>query len=112
MRYLALALTLPLLACVPADEPVGPSETPTAAERAECEAAGGRIGPGGLLPWTCLFDHDDAGKVCTSSDDCEGACIAEEAGATQGTCAGVSPVFGCRAIFMEPGEPAVMLCID
>ena len=109
MRVVWLGLLLPLAARVPPEGDDGlPSSEPTAEERAECEARGGRIGAGGLCPRACRFDHDDAGQVCRGPDDCEGACAATGTG---GICALRGTPSGCVDLLDEGGCRG-LVCID
>lgn len=79
----------------------------SAEERAECLAAGGRIGSGGLFPGElCFRPTTDAGQACSRASDCEGFCLAETR-----TCAPVTPIFGCTAILNEDGQE-ITLCMD
>jgi hypothetical protein len=52
----------------------------------------------------------DSGKQCTSDTDCEGRCIADEKGASEGQCSGVKNPKGCRTYFPN-GKPDYY-CID
>lgn len=94
----------------------GDAATPE--ERAACEAAGGAIGPVGLLGnEQCIQTYPDAGQSCTDSSDCLGRCL--NAGAwveigqtvTTGQCQQTDVGFGCFQVvtagLAEPG-----LCVD
>jgi hypothetical protein len=95
-------------ACQPDDgglPPVG--EELVAIEKARCEADGdiwGRVGPEGAF--TCIRRTPDAGKRCTSANDCSGACLARSQ-----SCAPLDPLIGCQEILTASGARA-MLCVD
>lgn len=110
MRFLSIAALLLLAGCMAeaGDEAsstsvtTGPPET-----EAACLSAGGRWGPGGLWPEPlCFLPNPDAGKSCSSADDCVGTCLAETR-----TCAPERPLFGCYAFLDEDGAE-VMICVD
>lgn len=113
-------LLLPLLLC--ACNPVQPEDPFAMSEedRAACEAEGGSVARG-LGPAVCSYPTPDAGKSCTSGDDCAGhMCIAYSITADapppvpgaplRGQCAPQSVMFGCIPI-LEDGE-RVEICID
>ncbi len=110
-RLAWLVAALALAACVEAP-PTGPQgELPGKplgkAERAECLMQGGTVGRGGLLPdEVCFLPQPDAGKACTKKTDCIGQCPADD-----GTCAPVTPMFGCFEYLDEAGKK-VGICID
>lgn len=86
----------------PAAQPVPPSP-----EQRSCERGGGRwmrAGETGLM--TCLRSTRDAGRQCRRSSDCQGDCLARS-----GTCAPVTPLFGCHEILQDNGA-RVTLCRD
>lgn len=47
----------------------------------------------------CQMPTKDGGKQCRRSTDCEGYCLARS-----GTCAPVTPMFGCQEILNEAGR--------
>ncbi len=55
---------------------------------------------------TCFVQTRDSGKSCQRESDCEASCLARS-----GTCAPVSPMFGCNQILQDNGV-MVTLCID
>lgn len=74
---------------------------------AACVDAGGRWERGGLAGrLLCVLPTPDAGKACTTAEDCTGFCLAQT-----GTCSTESPMFGCFAIVDLDGA-AVTICID
>lgn len=76
-------------------------------QRASCEKAHGRLGQGGKAGvLTCYMDTKDNGKQCTKAGDCEGDCLARS-----GTCAPVTPLFGCNEILAENGARMTQ-CVD
>ncbi len=93
----------------------------TAAERAKCEAADGRVSMGGILGHEeCVQTMSDAGKACQDHRDClsnscriEGAAGASiEPGQTiSGKCAITDSPFGCYGMVGE-GKFQGVLCAD
>jgi hypothetical protein len=53
----------------------------------------------------CALRAGDAGKACTSSEQCESFCLASTA-----QCAPTKPYFGCF-IPLENGKPGVEICV-
>ena len=99
-----------LNSCLPTAEPEVLAPVGVAAEdaaRMQCEARGGRFAPGGASgAMTCFTTPPDAGKSCQSAQYCSTHCLARS-----GTCAPVSPLFGCNEILTRLGA-RVTLCID
>lgn len=94
------------------------SSRATTAERAKCEAAGGKVMIGGLRGWeNCVQPYSDAGKACMDSSECMGRCYAEgeypgmgeETDA--GRCQPNDSPFGCRTE-IENGRAMPTLCVD
>ncbi len=54
----------------------------------------------------CIRPTRDGGKSCTRESQCESLCLARS-----GTCAPITPVFGCNEIFQNDGL-RVTLCLD
>jgi hypothetical protein len=91
----------------------------TEAERAVCEAAGGEVGPGGMLGYDqCVRPYADAGKACKETEDCEGRCLLsadsdDEMGqpTEDGICQATDSPFGCYA---EVNDRMVQptICVD
>jgi hypothetical protein len=109
IRTLLLAVVLLLPAACrdapPPDEPVGAARVEVL--RLQCERGGGRFapaGPGGLL--ACVREHPDAGRQCSRSGDCAGACLARS-----GTCAPISPLFGCHEVLQQDGR-RITQCLE
>lgn len=94
-------------------------ETATAAERAECKAAGGEVARDGMLGWEqCIQTFPDAGKVCSDNSDCLGQCrltatdeMADWDAEVSGTCQATDTPFGCYST-VEQGRATPMLCVD
>lgn len=84
--------------------PVGEAAVTAAAEA--CTARGGRFGPGGKAGLTCFTTPPDAGRQCRAAGDCSTACLARS-----GTCAPITPLFGCNEILTATGA-RVTQCID
>ena len=93
----------------PEPEEVTPAEPEkpdaNAAARAKCVAGGGNFtkASGGFI---CVNRTRDANKSCTSSNQCQGACLARS-----GTCSPVVPLVGCHDIITNNGGMAT-LCVD
>jgi hypothetical protein len=111
MRRAALVLlaALALAGCresaAPAPEPLLPDLLEQATR--DCTRQGGRMVSGGFAgAMTCQRDMPDAGRQCTKAGDCQGDCLARS-----GTCAPVSPLFGCNEILLANGQRAT-LCRD
>jgi hypothetical protein len=91
-------------------------EDPAAAEapapRSEaqiaCERRGGtwsRVIPGSEAR-ACVFRTRDNGRRCEAGTDCQGECLARS-----GTCAPVTPLFGCHEILDDTGRRMTQ-CIE
>lgn len=94
-------------------------ERATRVERAACEAAGGTVGPGGMLGFDqCVQPYADAGTPCKATDDCLGRCLlspdsdAEPDQPTDdGLCQATDSAFGCMTE-VDDGTVQGTLCID
>ena len=94
-------------------------EVATAAERAECEAAGGEVRRDGMLGWQqCVQTYTDAGKTCSDNDDCLGQCrlnigetMPQPDETVTGTCQASDSPFGCYAT-VEDGKATPTICVD
>jgi hypothetical protein len=120
MRHIGLiaAAMLSVAACAPkavemAEE--GPVRTPTAAD---CAARGGTMQPVGRMQSVqCVVRYADAGKACTTGEQCQGDCRVEDApfpveGATaSGRCQADSRPFGCYAR-VQNGKATPAICVD
>ena len=91
---------------------VGAVATP--AERAACDAAGGRIQPGGLLGNDiCVQRYPDAGQPCADRRDCLGRCL-NVAGPDEppvGQCQATDNPFGCFSEIYAGGQTGG-ICVD
>jgi hypothetical protein len=111
-------------ACTPA--PPTPPEAPTpaqtsspapSADEASCAATGGSWQPVCRMQKpTCVITYADAGKACTSGDQCAGDCVSSgdsiPAGeAASGICSTNSDPCGCRTK-IEDGKSVGTLCVD
>jgi hypothetical protein len=86
------------------EEAAPPLKSP---EQIQCERRGGRWARAGKSEArTCVKQTRDGGKQCTRGTQCEGLCLARS-----GSCAPVTPLFGCNEIFEDDGR-RVTLCID
>lgn len=91
----------------------------TKAERAACRAAGGEVGPGGMLGYDqCVRPYADAGKACMGAEDCEGRCLLspesdDDVGqpTEDGVCQADDSPFGCYAE-VDDGVPQFAICVD
>lgn len=129
MKYLWLVAAVFLLACSTSttaeDEPVEfrkvtfASTQATAAEKADCENAGGQILKRGRLQAEhCVQPYPDAGRSCTDATDCLGRCLLEvevenpvPGTASVGVCQADTNDFGCRT-FINGGKIEGTICID
>jgi hypothetical protein len=76
-------------------------------EAVKCAKSGGTwAGVGKSGAQACVTQTRDAGKSCRKQTQCEGLCLARS-----GTCAPITPLFGCNDIFQADGR-RVTLCID
>lgn len=76
-------------------------------EQVTCEKRGGNWGTAGKSGGkTCIKRTRDSGKQCRKKSSCEGVCLARS-----GTCAPVTPLFGCNDILQNDGS-RVTLCVD
>lgn len=90
------------------DEP--PAEVqaePKSEQQLACERKRGtwaKVGRGELR--ACVYPTRDGGKSCRRESDCQDQCLARS-----GTCAPITPLFGCNEVFQENGA-RVTLCIE
>ncbi len=97
----------PKAAPAEAPEVVAPEESALSPEAAKCAKTGGTwAGVGKSGAKACVRPTRDAGKSCTKQTQCEGFCLARS-----GTCAPITPMFGCNDIFQADGR-RVTLCIE
>ncbi|WP_101925048.1 hypothetical protein [Luteimonas rhizosphaerae] len=117
-RLLPLLFAATLAACsAPAERTTtnaGPDQGSVTNE-AECVRVGGEWTQLGRAPVKqCLRQTTDAGKACTTSEQCEGLCVAPEGttdGATVGgTCSVTTNPFGCQQRVHD--GVATTLCVD
>ncbi|HEY7798102.1 MAG TPA: hypothetical protein VIA80_05010 [Hyphomonadaceae bacterium] len=129
MRILLAFAMLAVIGCAPLqqqDQPAGPGAPQVAIEKpvpastqSACLAQGGDWAPICRLQRpACVLKFADAGKACTDSDQCQGACYANpEGGASQagkavaGACSVNSNPCGCNAR-VEDGIALPTLCVD
>jgi hypothetical protein len=101
------AAPAPPAAAPPAAAPTAAAENPLLAQqRAACAREGGRLQSlaSGLV--TCIRTTRDGGRRCTQASVCEGLCLARS-----GTCAPITPLFGCHEVLVAPGA-RVTQCLD
>lgn len=108
LRALLLVPLLMALGPCGGPEPVagpGPIAPETfEAQKTLCERRGGRfgtMGPKSALN-VCFMRTKDSNQRCTTSDDCEGVCLARSR-----TCAPVVPLLGCNEVVLSGGITAV-----
>jgi hypothetical protein len=74
----------------------------------QCKQANGSWTPQGKLQQsTCIFTYPDAGKSCTSSDECVGGCLVNQPTDETGICKEDTSIFGCYTFIDGPG-----ICVD
>lgn len=119
---IVLGAALLASACVPAETPDTAEQpfqmTLSAVERTSCAADGGTVERRGRIgAELCVIPFADAGKSCTDASQCEGKCIAEEAGpqpdaqSPKGMCQADDRMFGCYST-VENGKIATTICVD
>ena len=116
LRHLAAAAALVLSA---ACAPVAPTATTgEAAAARECARQGGSMRPVGRMQTVqCVVRYADAGKRCTSGEQCQGDCRAEEGRTFEGgapaagVCQATSNRFGCYTR-VENGRAETTICVD
>lgn len=89
------------------EEAAPPPPPPLSPEALACQRRGGEYrgtGSGNLK--ACIKPTGEGGKSCTKETDCTGVCLARS-----GTCAPVTPLFGCNEILQADGR-RVTLCIE
>lgn len=121
MLLSSLAVCMAACSAAPSKSVAPKPQLPLARTKAECLAQGGQWGWPGIphqeepddFQGTCIRRTSDAGKVCTSSNDCQGLCLAtsESAVTRSGICAGNTFGSGCRAT-VEEGAPSPVICVD
>lgn len=116
-RYAVLAGALLLAACAGHTKVSQPAQTewpPREMTQAECAVAGGNWGPVGLMQVeACTLRAPDAGKQCSDSSECAGACWSDGAPGSKGTgyCQPTNMPFGCHSEVRE-GMVQPALCAD
>lgn len=95
-------------------------EKATDAERAKCDAVGGKVMRTGMAGWEhCIQDMADAGETCSDSSECTSKCLIppqesreySPGEAATGVCAQTDTIFGC-VTFVTDGKAEHTLCID
>lgn len=104
-------VVIPALPAAPAGAaaaaPPAEAESPLLAQqRQACAREGGRLSTlaSGLV--TCIRQTRDGGRACTGAADCDGVCLART-----GTCAPITPLFGCHEVLLAPGS-RVTQCLE
>lgn len=99
-----------------------PERTMGAADRAQCEARGGRVERAGRAQFEmCVIAFADAGRRCASGSQCAGDCRFERSSSlarrlavgtrVAGQCQADSNPFGCNA-HVEGGRLQGTRCVD
>lgn len=108
-KTLLVAVSVLFLTACEEDGPGTPEigENPVTVREAACVADGGRWGRGGKADlFVCYRTTRDGGQRCTSSNDCQGFCLARSM-----TCAPVTPMFGCNEVLGRDGARST-LCVE
>ncbi len=129
MKYLWISVLALIAACTTAnttdEEQVDfqiitfASTQATAAEKADCEKAGGEVlKRGRLRAEHCVQPYPDAGKECSDASDCLGRCLLEveienpvPGTASTGVCQADTNDFGCQTL-INGGKMEGTICID
>lgn len=135
MRFLVILAAFALAAaCTPTPAPAAPEPAPAPApaeaasvdhppgaaaiaDEAACKSAGGNWQPVCRMQQpACVITYPDAGKVCTSGDQCTGDCVGTADGpatgqAAAGVCSANSDPCGCRTL-IEDGMAVSAICVD
>ncbi len=83
----------------------------------DCQKQGGTLKKQGMAQcYMCTINYADAGKVCSDSSNCQGACLnynnfAPVGKATKGQCAKTNSPFGCYQR-VEKGVAKNAICVD
>ena len=85
-----------------------------------CGESGGEVRRAGMLGMPrCITPYADAGKSCTSGEQCDGRCMASDditdfnaaPGQAEGVCEADDSPFGCYAT-IDDGTLSPFLCVD
>ena len=70
-------------------------------------------GEPGEYEGTCIIPLPDGGKICSSSSQCSGTCLAVDGSQKtgRGQCSRTNYNSGCRA-FVEKGKASQVICSD
>lgn len=97
----------PVAEIPPEAAPPAPPPPPPSPEALACQRKGGEYrGTGVGTLKACVRATGEGTKRCTKQTDCKGLCLARS-----GTCAPVTPLFGCNDILQADGRRAT-LCVD
>jgi hypothetical protein len=119
----ALIGTILLAACVPAAPPkethdAQPAAASVPTDAVSCRLAGGVMKPVGRLQMPqCVLSYADAGRSCSSGDQCAGDCRVVPGmdpvpgQRVAGQCQATSDRFGCSTR-VENGRAEATICID
>ena len=91
------------------DNPVTDACDESIDNRRDCLNEGGAWGPVGLSATpVCDCPTTDAGEPCTTGEECDGECIAEDCSTGQGACSEWMITVGCQCYLPDTG----VLCAD
>lgn len=93
-------------AAPPEAAPSAPEPPAVVALRRSCAREGGTLARRGDGLLTCQRQTRDGGRSCTASRQCEGECLARS-----GTCAPVTPLYGCHEVLLASGS-RVTQCLE
>lgn len=117
-KNLVAALLLLLPGCVPTASVPADTAAIGQMSASACAKAGGAIRPvGRMQTMQCVLAYSDAGKSCTSGDQCLGDCRVRDLEGSvagkpaAGICQATSDRFGCHAR-VERGLAQSAICID
>lgn len=78
-----------------------------------CAEEGGVWQKVGVLgKYQCIHTYSDGGKMCTSSSQCQGGCIATTGNGTAGSCKRDDNPFGCYQFIEDKNAGKPVLCRD
>jgi hypothetical protein len=118
-RNLAVAIlsAVTLVSCSAAHHESNSRPAVRSIDVAQCRENGGEIRNVGILQLpSCVVPYADAGKTCSDSAECEGACLLLEQFVSDGTqatgqCQQTNSLFGCFAT-IEQGVANATICVD
>ena len=117
LRATLITLALALTAACTAPPPAAPPSAQATAAMA-CEQKGGTLRPvGRMQTLQCVVRYSDAGKACTTGEQCQGDCRMPveqpppEGAPAAGVCQATSDRFGCYTT-VQNGRAEPTICVD